>query len=70
MQMTSKTPTIKVIKSLSAQEAWNENRKVVYDEKTTVKAFVVTPLCRNPHEMREILVINVFNMIFIAQFIN
>ena len=33
--------------------------------KTTVKAFVVTP-----HEMREILVINVFEMIFIAQFIN
>ena len=32
---------------------------------TTVKAFVTTP-----HEMWEILIINVFEMIFIIQFIN
>ena len=32
----------------------------------TVKAFVVTP----PHEMWDILVINIFELIFIAQFIN
>ena len=36
---------------------------------TTVKAFVVTPFDVTPHEMCEILVINVFEMIFIAQFI-
>ena len=51
------------------------NREYIYDIMTgskkvlliltTVKAFVVTP-----HEMWEILVINVFEMIFITQFIN
>ena len=40
----------------------NENG---YEQRITVKAFVVT----SPHEMCEILGIYVFEMIFIAQFI-